>query len=89
MTTDAEWSVAVDRGFHRPATFGDDGFVHASNADQVARTVRRFYADVPDLVVLEIDVARLDASCPVVDEPGDADSSGPSLTSTVTSRCPR
>jgi uncharacterized protein (DUF952 family) len=42
-------------------TLSDEGFIHCSFADQVAATARRFYAGRADVVVLEIDPARLTA----------------------------
>ncbi len=43
-----------------------EGFIHCSNADQLARTANLFYPDVADLLVLAIDVERL--TSPVKDE---------------------
>jgi uncharacterized protein (DUF952 family) len=64
----AEWDAAgVD---YAPAAFADEGFVHCSYARQVVATAARHYAGRDDLVLLEIDAARLDA--PVVEEPSPA-----------------
>ncbi len=36
-----------------------DGFVHLSTAHQVARTVRKWFTDAPDLTLLALDIARM------------------------------
>jgi uncharacterized protein (DUF952 family) len=71
LTTAGRWAAAEPVGEYRPEAFPHEGFVHASNPDQVGRVARRLYADVPDLVLLEIDVSRLGPSSPLVDEVGD------------------
>jgi uncharacterized protein (DUF952 family) len=43
-----------------------EGFIHCSNADQVARVANLFYADQSDLLVLTIDADRL--ASPLRDE---------------------
>ena len=44
------------------ASLFEEGFIHLSaTPQQVAWVANRFYADVPDLVALVIDEARLDA----------------------------
>lgn len=66
-----EWEAARERGVYSISTRGrsldDVGFVHCARAEQVAGVIERFYADVDDLVLLTIDVGRIDAE--VVDEP--------------------
>ena len=44
-----------------PASLASDGFVHLSQSHQVAAVIAAFYVDVPDLVILELDPARLTA----------------------------
>jgi uncharacterized protein (DUF952 family) len=51
------WSAAA--GEYRPASFDDEGFVHFSFAEQVRATADRYYRDVPNLIVVEIDAACL------------------------------
>jgi uncharacterized protein (DUF952 family) len=38
-----------------------DGYVHLSTADQVAGTLVKYFADVPDLILLAVDPAVLGA----------------------------
>jgi glutathione S-transferase len=49
-------------------SLADEGFIHASRADQWAGVRERYYAEVTEpLVLLEIDTELLDV--PVVEEP--------------------
>jgi uncharacterized protein (DUF952 family) len=69
-----DWAAAQESGRYEHSTRGrslaDEGFIHASTAQQLPGVLARFYADYPeDLVVLEIDPDRLDV--PLVYEVGD------------------
>lgn len=44
-----------------PASLASDGFVHLSQSHQIAAVMAAFFKGVPDLVVLELDPARLTA----------------------------
>jgi uncharacterized protein (DUF952 family) len=62
----ADWAAARAAGEYavstRGRTLGDEGFVHASHADQWPGVRERFYADVTEpLVLLVIDPDRLTA----------------------------
>lgn len=57
--TDLESARAA--GMYRPASLAREGFVHLSRANQVRPTALAYFADVPDVVVLVIDPARLTA----------------------------
>lgn len=68
----SEWAAAEESGAYTTSTLGrslaEEGFIHASRADQWTAVRDRFYADVAEpLVLLEIDTDRLDV--PVVEEP--------------------
>jgi uncharacterized protein (DUF952 family) len=68
----ADWVAAQEAGSYRISTLGrtleQEGFIHASREDQWRAVRTRFYADVPEeLVLLEIDPALL--TSPVVVEP--------------------
>jgi uncharacterized protein (DUF952 family) len=74
VATAADWARARRDGVHTTSTRGrtleQEGFIHASRADQWRGVHARFYADVGEpLVLLEIDTDRL--GCPVVEEPGE------------------
>lgn len=51
-----EWSAAQAAGELRPASLTIEGFVHCSTPAQLTGVVKRFYAGVPDLLVLSVDV---------------------------------
>ena len=53
---------------YRPDSLDAEGFIHCSNAGQVAWAANRFYSAESDLLVLQIDTTRL--SSPLRDETG-------------------
>ncbi|GEP34482.1 hypothetical protein NSZ01_22500 [Nocardioides szechwanensis] len=74
IATVADWAAAQTSGGYTTSTIGrtlvEEGFIHASRADQWQGVRSRFYADVTEpLVLLVIDTERL--SSPVVEEAAD------------------
>jgi uncharacterized protein (DUF952 family) len=72
VATAADWRQARERGSYTTSTLGrtlaEEGFVHASRADQWQGVLARFYADVTEpLVLLAVETDLLDV--PVVEEP--------------------
>jgi uncharacterized protein (DUF952 family) len=70
----SDWAAARETGDYRISTLGrtleQEGFIHASREDQWRATKQRFYADVPEeLVLLEVDPARLTAELRVEEVP--------------------
>jgi uncharacterized protein (DUF952 family) len=68
----SDWAAAQEAGSYtissRGRTLAEEGFIHASRADQWPGVRERFYGDVTEpLLLLQIDTARLDV--PVIDEP--------------------
>lgn len=68
----SEWAEAQVNGVYTTSTLGrtlaEEGFIHASRADQWTGVRERFYSAVSDpLVLLQIDTDLLDV--PVVEEP--------------------
>jgi uncharacterized protein (DUF952 family) len=59
------WDTAATEPY-RAASLDKEGFIHCSHRPQVAWAANRFYAQAADLLVLEIDPARL--TSPVRDE---------------------
>jgi len=62
----ADWERALADGVYTRSsvdkTLAEEGFIHASQQSQVARTANKYYRDVPGgLVLLVIDPGRLDA----------------------------
>ncbi len=52
----AEWTAAQAAGrFEGSAIDHQDGYIHFSTAAQSAETARRYFANLPDLVVLEVE----------------------------------
>lgn len=73
LAQQSHWEAAQRSGSYRQSTVGrtleQEGYVHASSAEQWPVARRRFYAAVDEpLVLLEIDEAALSAE--VVREPG-------------------
>ena len=66
ITSAAEAKAAALAGFHVPAAFASEGFIHCSYPPQVSRVANRLFAGRTDLVLFEIDRACL--TCEVVDE---------------------
>ena len=60
-----DWELARRAGDYRRSTRGrtleEQGYIHASRADQVAATANAFYAGERDLVLLVIDERRVRA----------------------------
>ena len=89
LAEQAHWQQALRDGTYAQSTRGrtlaEEGFIHASSAEQWPVVRSRFYADVAEpLVLLHIDEARLGS--PVVHEVGDPATARRSRTSTAPSR---
>ena len=54
-----EWSEVVHA--YEPPSLEEEGFVHCSGRDQVARVAAHLFAGRQDLLLLEIDPSRLSA----------------------------
>jgi uncharacterized protein (DUF952 family) len=63
ITDAATWATSQQRGVHTGSTRGidlaEEGYIHCSTAQQWPGVIERYYADVPDLLLLHIDEARL------------------------------
>ncbi len=67
------WEAFRLAGSYEPPSLRAEGFIHCSPADRVTEVARAFYRGQTDLVVLEIDPARLTARLinePAADRPG-------------------
>ena len=74
LALEADWQDARQQGAYTRSTRGlslaEVGFIHASWSHQVQDTWSRFYADGPELRLLVIDPARLEAAAiPLLSEP--------------------
>jgi uncharacterized protein (DUF952 family) len=75
IATRPDWEQAVADGVYTRSsvdkTLAEEGFIHASQESQVARTANKFYADVPgDLLLLVIDTDLVAAEVRYEDVPG-------------------
>lgn len=63
LTTAEQWTAAQESGSYTVSTRGrsleQEGFVHCSLAHQVDGVRSRWFADVPDLVLLEVETDLL------------------------------
>ncbi len=66
IVAEPDWRAACAQGSYRPPSLEQEGFVHFSYRDQVARTANARFRDRTDLLVIEVDPAGL--AHPVVDE---------------------
>lgn len=55
----AGWEAAGAAGVLAPASLAAEGFIHCSTAEQVAGVAGAFYREIPDLVLLHVDVAKV------------------------------
>jgi len=59
ITTAPEWDRARAAGVYLAPSLDSEGFIHCSLPTQVTHVADWFYRDVPDLVLLCVDPARL------------------------------
>jgi len=57
----ADWAHAQATGIHRAASLADEGFTHCSDPGTVHLPAQAIYAGRTDLLLLEIDPARVGA----------------------------
>lgn len=61
ITSPADARHLVDHGTLEPPSLATEGFVHCSTAAEVVATTQRYYAEVDDLVLVELDLELMDA----------------------------
>ncbi len=61
ITTQAEWENAKQLGFYEAPSLHSEGFIHCSEASQVAGVLQRYFSGKGPLVKLTIDGDRLHA----------------------------
>jgi uncharacterized protein (DUF952 family) len=59
VTTAAAWNAAKEKGSYEDPSLAKEGFIHASEAQQVVGVLQRYFADKTDLVKLTIDTDKL------------------------------
>ena len=74
IATGADWARAQRDGEYTTSTRGvtleEQGFIHASTAEQVAPVANMFYQGLDDLLVLVIDAERVAAEIRYEEVPG-------------------
>jgi len=61
VVTAPQWQLALQQGFYAADSLATEGFIHASNEVQVKGVLKRYYQNVPDLLLLHIDETKLTA----------------------------
>jgi uncharacterized protein (DUF952 family) len=59
VTTRKEWEDAILKGYYEAASLATEGFIHCSEAEQVAGVLDRYFPGKFDLLKLSIDPSRL------------------------------
>lgn len=59
-----DWDAALADGVYtrstRGATLADVGFIHCARAEQIVGVLNRYYSDLAEVIVLDLDVDGLD-----------------------------
>lgn len=59
ITPASDWLRQADAPVYEAASLATEGFIHLSEAEQVSGVLERYYQNVPDLLLLHVDPARL------------------------------
>ncbi|MBL0153311.1 MAG: DUF952 domain-containing protein [Chitinophagaceae bacterium] len=59
VTTRKSWEEAMARGYYLALSLEDEGFIHCSQAHQVAGVLERYFEGQDNLVKLVIDTRKL------------------------------
>ena len=59
ITTKSAWQAAKEKGHYEDPSLYTEGFIHLSEATQVAGVLERYYSDQTGLVKLVVDTDRL------------------------------
>ena len=68
ITTRDAWQQALESGIYTPPSLDQQGYIHASTREQVAKVGNAFYRTEPNCVLLAIDETRL-PTAPVWEPP--------------------
>ena len=63
VITKADWQNAEVKGFYEARSLETEGFIHTSKIYQVQGVLDRYYKNITDLLLLEIDELKL--TCPL------------------------
>lgn len=59
ITTQAEWEAASHTGTYESSSLKEEGFIHCSQAEQIAGVLERYFEGKTNLVKLVIDTDKL------------------------------
>ena len=59
ITSHHDWNLAKQKGYYEAPSLKDEGFIHCSQAGQVAGVLQRYYKGRTDLVRLSVDTEKL------------------------------
>ena len=62
ITTPSKWKASRIQGFYEADSLATEGFIHASNHNQVKGVLERYYPNQTDLLLLHIDETKLTAA---------------------------
>jgi uncharacterized protein (DUF952 family) len=62
-----KWAEVVGKDFYEPESLATEGFIHCSFAEQLDGVLERYYSDVEQVAILEIDPSKLTSK--LVEEP--------------------
>ena len=55
----ADWKPYEDKANYEVASLQTEGFIHLSRQEQVDGTLNRYYQNVPNLLLLHVDINKL------------------------------
>ena len=73
VTTPADWNQALQQGYYQSPSLALEGFIHCSQAHQVAGVLERYFNGQPGLVKLVIDTDKLSSKLIMEWSPSTAD----------------
>ncbi len=60
IVTTAQWDLQKNNNTYIHDSLATEGFIHASTAAQLAATIQRYYANEEKVIVLTIDVTKIE-----------------------------
>jgi uncharacterized protein (DUF952 family) len=60
IVTQDEWDLQKNNTSYVHPSLAQEGFIHSSTAEQLAATIKRYYANQEKVIVLHIDVTKLE-----------------------------
>ena len=54
-----EWNESKKKGYYRPVSLDNEGFIHCSKADQLLTVANSFFRGRDHLIILRIDLSKV------------------------------